>query len=98
MLLKLHFRKYFQKGIELNSNMKERKTGNEILLNSLLQAKKEGLKPSIYTHPLEKYGHSAEATIGMWDSQGGIPVREDYPLHKNPTYVIELSVMLNSPE
>tara|TARA_R110002073_G_scaffold313380_3_gene485302 strand:+ start:13330 stop:14646 length:1317 start_codon:yes stop_codon:yes gene_type:complete len=82
----------------LTSNMKKGKTGNEILLSSLSQAKQEGLKPAIYSHPLGKYGHSAGTTIGMWDSQGGVPVRGDYPLHKNTTYAIELNVTVNIPE
>lgn len=82
----------------LSSNMKTGRTGNEILLASLQQAKSEGLRPSIYTHPLGKYGHSAGTTIGMWDSQGGVPVRGDYPLHKNTSYAIELNVTVNIPE
>jgi hypothetical protein len=57
----------------------------------LFQAKKEGLKPSIYTHPLGKYGHSAGSTIGMWDSQNGVPFNGDYPLHNNTVYAIELN-------
>ncbi len=76
----------------LTTNMETGKTGNEILLASLNQAKKEGLKPSIYSHPLGNFGHSSGTTIGMWDSQGGVPVRGDYPLHKNTVYAIELNV------
>ena len=34
----------------------------------------------------------------MWDSQGGVPVRGDYPLHKNTVYAIELNVTVNIPE
>ncbi|MDG1397466.1 MAG: M24 family metallopeptidase [Polaribacter sp.] len=75
----------------LTSNMKAGSTGNEILLSSLAQGKKEGLRPSIYTHPLGKYGHSAGTTIGMWDSQGGVPFNGDYPLQKNTAYAIELN-------
>ena len=56
--------------------MKKGRTGNQILKNSLQQAKQEGLIPSIYTHPLGKYGHSAGTTIGMWDAQGGVPLSE----------------------
>lgn len=82
----------------LTENMKEGRTGNEILLSSLSEAKEEGLKPSIYTHPLGKYGHSAGTTIGMWDSQKGVPVRGDYPLHKNTGYAIELNVTVSIPE
>ena len=82
----------------LTTTMQEGKTGNEILLSSLSTAKKEGLHPSIYTHPLGKYGHSAGTTIGMWDSQGGVPFNGDYSLHKNTVYAIELNVTVSIPE
>ncbi len=75
----------------LTSNMKAGLTGNEILLTSLNQGKQEGLRPSIYTHPLGKYGHSAGTTIGMWDSQEGVPFNGEYPLKKNTAYAIELN-------
>jgi Xaa-Pro aminopeptidase len=85
----------FQKGNRvqdiLTANMKAGKTGNDILLASLAQGKKEGLRPSIYTHPLGKYGHSAGTTIGMWDSQAGVPFNGDYQLQKNTAYAIELN-------
>lgn len=82
----------------LTSQMKTGKTGNQILKQSLNQAKAEGLKPSIYSHPLGKYGHSAGTTIGMWDSQNGVPVRGDYTLHPNTTYAIELNVTVSIPQ
>ena len=75
----------------LTSNMSLGITGNEILKASLIQGRKEGLRPSIYTHPLGKYGHSAGTTIGMWDSQNGVPFNGDYALHKNTVYAIELN-------
>ena len=78
--------------------MQAGRTGNEILLASLEQGKKEGLRPSIYTHPLGKYGHSAGTTIGMWDSQQGVPFNGDYPLQKHTTYAIELNTTVNIPE
>jgi len=73
----------------LTNNMSLGITGNEILKASLIQGRKEGLRPSIYTHPLGKYGHSAGTTIGMWDSQNGVPFNGDYALHKNTVYAIE---------
>ena len=82
----------------LTTTMQEGKTGNEILLSSLSTAKSEGLRPSIYTHPLGKYGHSAGTTIGMWDSQGGVPFKGDYSLHKNTAYAIELNVTVTISE
>lgn len=81
----------------LTNQMKTGKSGNQILKESLDMAKAEGLQPSIYSHPLGAYGHSAGTTIGMWDSQGGVPVRGDYPLHPNTTYAIELNVTVNIP-
>ncbi len=82
----------------LTTTMQEGKTGNEILLSSLATAKSEGLRPSIYTHPLGKYGHSAGTTIGMWDSQGGVPFKGDYSLHKNTAYAIELNATVTISE
>ncbi|MGB5243398.1 MAG: M24 family metallopeptidase [Lutimonas sp.] len=79
-------------------NFVQGRTGNEILLKSLSEAKAEGLKPSIYTHPLGSYGHSAGTTFGMWDSQDGVPVNGDYPLQFNTVYAIELNTTVNIPE
>ena len=67
------------------------RTGNEILKKSLDEGKAEGLKPVIYTHPIGFHGHAAGTTLGMWDSQGGVPVRGDYPLYANTAYSIELN-------
>ena len=75
----------------LTSNFIEGHTGNEILLNSLSDAKKIDLRPSIYTHPLGLYGHSSGPTIGMWDAQGGVEGTGDYPLNPNTVYAIELN-------
>lgn len=55
------------------------------------QAIDEGLKPSIYTHPIGFHGHAAGTTLGMWDSQGGVPGDGDYPLQLNTAYSIELN-------
>lgn len=75
----------------LTSNFVQGNSGNEILLNSLSEAKSRGLRPSIYTHPLGSYGHSSGPTIGMWDSQGGVAGTGDYPLNYNTVYAIELN-------
>ncbi len=72
-------------------NFKEGRTGNEVLKMSREQAIAEGLKPSIYTHPIGYHGHAAGTTLGMWDSQGGVPGDGDYPLHLNTAYSIELN-------
>jgi Xaa-Pro aminopeptidase len=67
------------------------KTGNEILAISREQAIAEGLKPSIYSHPIGYHGHGAGATLGMWDSQEGVPHTGDYPLYPDTAYSIELN-------
>lgn len=82
----------------LTSNFIEGKTGNEILLKALNEAKNAGLKPSIYTHPLGSYGHSSGPTIGMWDAQQGVAGAGDYPLYPNTVYAIELNTTVNIPE
>lgn len=79
-------------------NFKEGATGNEILLASLNEGRSEGHRPAIYTHPLGSYGHSAGTTLGMWDSQGGVPFTGDYPLHLNTAYAIELNTTVNLPQ
>ncbi len=88
-------KKAFEKGNRLQdiftNNFKVGKTGNEVLAQSLEQAKADGLKPTIYTHPLGYHGHAAGTTLGMWDSQGGVPGSGEYPLHHNTAYSIELN-------
>jgi hypothetical protein len=34
----------------------------------------------------------------MWDSQSGVPVNGDYPLHENTVYAIELNTTVTIPE
>lgn len=67
------------------------RTGNEILLKSLEKAKAEGIKATIYTHPLGFHGHAAGPTIGLWDKQGGVEGGGDYPLYDNTAYSLELN-------
>ena len=82
----------------LTSNFKVERTGNDVLKLSLDQAKREGIKPMIYTHPIGFHGHAAGTTIGMWDSQGGVPGHGDYPLHTNTAYSIELNAKVQIKE
>ncbi|MDC6364497.1 MULTISPECIES: M24 family metallopeptidase [Flavobacteriaceae] len=84
----------------LTTNMIKGRTGNQILAKALQDAKDDGLRPSIYTHPLGTYGHSAGTTIGMWDAQGGVMKDdgENYPLNPNTVYAIELNTTVHIPE
>lgn len=78
--------------------MQTGQTGNQVLKVSLDQARSEGLNPQIYSHPLGYHGHAAGPTIGMWDQQGGVPGKGDYPLFDSTAYSIELNVKKAVPE
>lgn len=73
-------------------------TGNQVLAAALKKAKDEGLRTSIYSHPLGFHGHAAGPTIGLWDRQDGVPGAGDYPLYIDTCYSIELNVKSSVPE
>jgi Xaa-Pro aminopeptidase len=77
----------------LAGEMKPGLTGNQVLAAALARAKAEGLRPSIYTHPLGVHGHAAGPTIGLWDRQDGVPGPGDYPLFADTVHSIELNVV-----
>jgi Xaa-Pro aminopeptidase len=87
-------RKAFARGNRLQdiltANFVAGRSGNDILAAALEQAKREGITASIYTHPIGFHGHAAGPTIGLWDQQGGVPGRGDYPLYANTAHSIEL--------
>ncbi|GAB4109518.1 MAG: M24 family metallopeptidase [Acidobacteriota bacterium] len=74
------------------------RTGNEILALSLDRARREGIKASIYSHPLGYHGHAAGPLIGLWDAQDGVPGLGDYPLFADTVFSIELNVEVEVPE
>ena len=74
------------------------RTGNEILAAALERAKSEGINATIYTHPIGYHGHAAGPTIGLWDQQGGVPGKGDYPLYPNTAHSIELNASVYIPE
>ncbi len=82
----------------LTENFITGRSGNEILKQSLNQARAEGLNASVYTHPIGFHGHAAGPTIGLWDQQGGVKGRGDYPLFANTAYSIELFAATEVPE
>jgi Xaa-Pro aminopeptidase len=82
----------------LTDNFKQGLTGNEILANALSQSQKEGIRGTIYTHPIGAHGHAAGPTIGMWDNQGKTVGPGDYPLYANTAYSIELNAAVEVPQ
>ncbi len=82
----------------VNENLIIGRTGNDVLRESLAQAKAEGIDPHIYCHPLGFHGHAAGPTIGLWDMQDGVPGPGDYPVYDNTAYSNELNVKVTVPE
>jgi len=73
-------------------------TGNEIFARSMKQAKAEGIRPMLYTHPIGYYGHGAGPTIGLWDNQGFVPGAGEVKLYDDTCYALELNVTCSVPE
>ncbi|MEW5984637.1 MAG: M24 family metallopeptidase [Acidobacteriota bacterium] len=71
--------------------MKPGRTGNEVLASALKRARAEGLRPSIYSHPLGVHGHAAGSPVGMVDKQDGVPGEGDYRLAAGTVHSIELN-------
>ena len=82
----------------LTSSFQTGRSGNEILKMALDASAAEGLNATIYTHPIGFHGHAAGPTIGLWDQQGGVPGRGDYPLYPNTAHSIELNARMDVPE
>ena len=81
------------------SNYKAGRTGNEILAQSLADAKAEGLDACLYTHPIGYHGHAAGPTIGLYDQQQGVKGRNGtYPLYDDTAYSLELNCGFTLPE
>ncbi len=74
------------------------RSGNDVLREVLDQSTKEGIKPSLYTHPLGYHGHAAGPVIGLWDHQEGVPGRGDYQVYDDTAYSIEFNVRADVPE
>lgn len=78
--------------------MKVGRTGNEILASILERGRAEGLRPTVYSHPVGPYGHGSGTTIGMTEKQEFVPGTGEHPLHVNTVYAMEFSVAGNVPE
>ena len=79
-------------------NFVANRTGNEIFTLSMEDAKRKAIKAMLYTHPIGYHGHGIGPTIGMWDNQGNVPVKGDYPLYYDTCYALELNASKVVPE
>lgn len=82
---------------EVTSSFETGRTGNEILAAARTRAIKQGLKPSIYSHPIGFHGHGAGSSIGFWDNQQADP-RGEHKLRPNTAWSIELNARSIVPE
>jgi hypothetical protein len=83
--------------IHMNA-MQVGRSGNDVLKRTLTQAKAEGIRPQVYSHPLGYHGHAAGPTIGLWDQQDGVAGNGDYELFDDTAYSIELNIIKSIPE
>ena len=78
--------------------MRPGRTGNEILGSILERGRAEGLRPTVYTHPIGPYGHGSGTMIGMPEKQEFVPGTGEHALHLNTVYSMEFSVAGDVPE
>jgi Xaa-Pro aminopeptidase len=74
----------------LTSSYRVGVTGNDVLAAARKAAIDQGLKPSIYSHPLGYHGHGAGPAIGFWDNQNADP-RGGFRVNPGTVWSIELS-------
>jgi Xaa-Pro aminopeptidase len=81
----------------LTSSFRNGLSGNQILAVARAKALAEGLKPSIYSHPIGYHGHGAGSSIGFWDNQAADP-RGEHRLRADTAWSIELNAKAAVPE
>lgn len=74
------------------------RSGNQILKNVLERGKEEELNPTMYSHPVNYFGHGSGMTIGRTDNQEWLPGTGEHPLYTNTSYAIEFNVSGAIPE
>ncbi|HKS39046.1 MAG TPA: M24 family metallopeptidase, partial [Blastocatellia bacterium] len=82
----------------LMERMKPGRSGNEALADALAKMKAEGIKGTIYTHPIGDHGHGAGPLVGLWDRQQGVPGRGDVMILPGTWFSIELQATTPIPE
>ncbi len=71
-------------------------TGNQMLERAMKDAEAQGLRATIYTHPIGLHGHAAGTVVGAL----GVPIAGvgDYELFENTCFSYELNVVRSVPE
>lgn len=78
--------------------MRPGRSGNEVLASMLAQMKKEGIEGTMYSHPINDFGHGAGPLIGLWDHQEGVQGRGDVTLLPSTWFSVELQATSAVPE
>jgi hypothetical protein len=85
----------------LMGEFKEGRTGNEIARSAHEKAEAEGLRPTLYTHPLGIHVHAAGPPMesrAKGVAPEGFEIRGEYPLNPNTAYAIEFQSLYSLPE
>ena len=82
----------------VRENFVQGRTGNEIFFAAMEQARAEGIRPMLYTHPIGNYGHGAGPLSGLYSDQGFVPGAGELPLNDSTCYALELNVTHSVPE
>lgn len=67
------------------------RSGNDVFEMSISQAKKEGIRPMLYTHPCGFHGHGAGPDFGLFSNQGFLPIIGERIIHNYTSFALELN-------
>ena len=81
----------------LTASFRTGASGNAVLAAARAAALRDGLRPSIYSHPIGYHGHGAGPSIGFWDNQRADP-RGAGAIHRDTAWSIELAAIAPVPE
>ena len=76
----------------------EGKTGNEVLIESLGEAARRGIRADLYTHPIGTYVHGAGPIFGLWDKQEPLKGVGELRINADTCYALELLTRYFLPE
>jgi hypothetical protein len=82
----------------VTGEMKQGRSGNEILARSRARAAEERIQACIYNHPIGLHPHGAGPLVGRFDQQGPLDGVGEYILHDSTIHALELSVRHPVPE
>ena len=75
----------------VRSYMKIGNSGNDVFTSSIRQAKEEGIKAMLYTHPCGFHGHGAGPDFGLFSNQNPLPIIGERIVHNNTSFALELN-------